>query len=90
MQQWVQMTTCPDIFQGAEPAAGGPPTGVGAPTSSSSGAGLAADEEVKFKPKPPMVPDEATVTGAHVPEAHNAPAGVDIGVKVGADEVCAL
>lgn len=34
-----------------------------------------------------QVPDVSTVTGAHVPEAVNAPAGVDVGVKVGADEV---
>ncbi len=34
-----------------------------------------------------MVPDEATVTGAHVPVADNAPAGVDVGTKIGADEV---
>ena len=34
-----------------------------------------------------QVPDEATVTGAHVPVAPNAPAGVEIGKTIGADEV---
>lgn len=34
-----------------------------------------------------MIPDKATVQGAHVPVADGAPAGVDIGVKIEADEV---
>ncbi len=50
-------------------------------------AGAIKPEPAKFKPKPPMVPDEATVKGAHVPVAPDAPAGIDIGVKIGADEV---
>ena len=50
-------------------------------------AAAAIKPEEDFKPKPPMVPDEATVTGAHVPVAAGAPAGVDIGVRIGADEV---
>lgn len=37
--------------------------------------------------KPPMIPDKATVEGAHVPVADGAPAGVNIGVKIEADEV---
>jgi len=53
---------------------------------SAAAVAAAVKAEPDFKPKPPMIPDEATVTGAHVPVAAGAPAGVDIGVKIGADE----